>query len=80
MLDAIYMLNLVNDVRGNVNTLESSVNAAHDAWNDVNYERIAQRAMDVIRKETDTFYSSVQSDAQCIYNNIIRINTIVNSL
>lgn len=79
MLVATYMLNLVAEVRGNVASLESSVNAARDSWDDVNYERIALRATDSIRKDTEAFYQSVKVDAECIYNDTMRINLIVNN-
>lgn len=74
------LLSLIEELRQNAANLSSFVAHARETWDDVNYERIAETTADYIFHETESACSTMETDAQMVYHNMMTIQTIINEL
>ena len=74
------LIQCVDDIRSGAYSLSNHVNSAKAAWDDVNYDRIAQGAASAIDRDTQSFCSNARTDAEQIYTLMNRIDSLLGEL
>lgn len=80
MMVSTRILSLIEEFRQNAANLSSFVAYARETWDDVNYERIAETTADYIFHETESACSTMQTDANVVYRDMMTIQTIINEI